>query len=108
MQGTGIAALSCMGDSLKGRIRAHAREHRDDADFADRLLALAERIENEFDGEQRARLLALAQQTFDRHVSMHDESDRVREGLAALRIDQRRLLDLLDFLSEKPAGARLH
>lgn len=97
-----------MGESLKGRIRVHAREHRDDAAFVERLLALTDRIEKDFDGEQQARLLALAQDTFERHVSMRGESDRLREGLAALRSDQRRLLDLLDFLSEKPDDARIH
>jgi len=97
-----------MSESLKNRFRAHARTHGDDAAFVERLLALTDRIENDFDGEQRERLLALAMDAFERHVSMRGESNRVRDGLAALQSDQRRLLDLLEFLSERPEGARLH
>jgi len=74
----------------------------------ERLLALTDRIEKGFDGDQRVRLLELARDTFERHVSMCTESDRVRDGLAALRSDQRRLLELLEFLSAGREGARLH
>jgi hypothetical protein len=97
-----------MSGSLKRRIRAHAREHRGDEPFVERLLELADRIEQDFAGEQQQRLLALAQDTFDHHVRMRRESTRVREGLAALRSDQRRLLDLLEFLSRSRGDAQLH
>jgi len=106
--GTRIAPRSNVDGTLKGRIRAHAREHRSDAVFVDRLLALTERIESEFTGERREQLLALAQDTFDRHVQKRHATSRARASLNAWREDQRRLLELLDFLSRGPRGARIH
>jgi hypothetical protein len=97
-----------MSGTLKRRIRAHAREHRDDAKFAERLLKLADRIDREFAGEQREQLISLAEDAFERHLRMRRESMLARERLAALSSDQRRLLELLDFLSTGLGDARLH
>jgi len=106
--GTGIAPISAVDGTLKERLREHARDERADSAFVDRLLALLERIEREFRGEHREQLLALAQDTFDRHVRQRRATSRARTGLAAWSEDQRRLLALLDFLSRDARGARIH
>jgi hypothetical protein len=106
--GTGIAPISVVDGTLKARLLEHARDERADSAFVDRLLTLMDRIEREFSGEHREQLLALAQDTFDRHLRQRCETRRARAGLAAWSEDQRRLLALLDFLSRDARGARIH
>jgi hypothetical protein len=97
-----------MADSLKSRIRAHTCDRCDAGSFGERLSALVDRIEADFEGEWQERLLTLAQDAFDRHLRMRAESTRVRKALAALDSDQRRLLELLDFLNARREGTSLH
>ena len=97
-----------MSDELKRWIRENTQRGRGDASFAQQLLDLIEQIEREFDGSERERLVALARDTYDRHLQLRGFTARARENLAALRSDQQRLLELLDLLATRPAGERLH
>jgi len=97
-----------VSEELKRRIRENARRDRSEAFFAERLLDLMEQIEREFDGPERERLIALARDTLDRHVQLRSLTARARESLAALRADQRRLIELLELLAARPAGSLIH
>jgi len=97
-----------MSEELKRRIREQGRNDRRDASFADRLLDLTERIEQEFDGDRRARLLALATDALDRHIELRTGTRRARDVLAGLREDQRRLLELCELLAARPTNGTLH
>jgi len=97
-----------MATELKQRIREHGRRDRRDAFFAERLIDLTERIEREFQGEERTRLLALASDAFERHLALRDHTLRVREQLARLKADQQVLRDLFALRAARPAGGVLH
>ena len=58
--------LAFMSEKLKRRLRAHREQEDTDGAFAERLLEGVATIEREFDGEQRDRLLALVDETFER------------------------------------------
>jgi hypothetical protein len=66
-----------MASELKQRIREHGRRDRRDSFFAERLLDLTERIEREFHGDERARLLSLASEAFERHLTQRDHTRTV-------------------------------
>ena len=97
-----------MSKDLKRRIHEYGRRDRRNAFFAERLLDLTERIERDFDGEERERLLAKARDAFDRHVQLRDQTRSVRDALARLREDQKRLLELFELISPRPQGELLH
>jgi len=93
---------------LRDRILQHRREHPERRDFADRLLEGIDRIEKEFSGAERDRLLALARRTFDRHIRSAQRTDEMRAALTRLRKDHRRLIGILEQLSEPSEGRTLH
>jgi Mg2+ and Co2+ transporter CorA len=97
-----------VSDKLKQRIHEYGRRDRRNAFFAERLIDLTERIEREFEGEERERLLAKARDAFDRHVQLRDQTHSVREVLARMREDQKRLLELCELISPRPEGELLH
>jgi hypothetical protein len=97
-----------VSEKLKRRIREHGRRDRRDSFFAKQLLDLTERIEREFEGNEQERLLALAQDAFDRHLQLRDQTQGVRETLAGLQADQRRLLELFELVEARPDGEPLH
>ena len=97
-----------MGDELKRRIREHGRRDRRDSFFGERLLEMTERIERQFRGEERDRLLALASRTFERHLELRDTTLRTRERLARLAEEQRMLGELCLLLSPRRGGESLH
>lgn len=98
-----------VAEDLKLRIREYAKRNPDDRPFAERLLALTNRIEFDFEADERARLLALAQDTFERHLETRDHTLRARSRVAALQVDHQRLLTLLEWLSAaRRDGQLLH
>jgi len=97
-----------MAVDLKQRIREHGRRDRRDAYFSERLLEVALRIERDFQGAERARLLALTSEAFDRHLAQRDSSLRIRERLAKLKADQELLGELFALLATRPPGGVLH
>lgn len=107
-RGTPFAHYRAMGESLKRRIRDHGRRDRRDAFFADRLHDAVLRIEQEFHGDHRSRLLALASATFDRHLELRDHTQRTRERIERLKEDQRMLSELFARLVPRSRGERIH
>jgi hypothetical protein len=96
-----------MAEELWRRVREYANHNPDERPFVERLLALVERIERDFAAEERARLLALAGDTFDRHLETRDLTLRARSGIAALRVDHQRLLTLLEWSTSTRRDDRL-
>lgn len=93
-----------MTRSLKDRIRDDA----DDEEFAQRLLGIAARIERDFDGDERERLLGLVRETLERHVEIRENTRRAREMLEQIDEDQRTLLQLFEFIAAQPERSTLH
>jgi hypothetical protein len=93
---------------LRDRILQHRRENPERREFADRLLEGVERIEREFSGAERDRLLALALRTFERHVRSARRTDEMRVALTRLHNDHKRLFGILEQLSEPSSGRILH
>jgi hypothetical protein len=93
---------------LKRRLRDHERANPGDASFAGRLMALTDEIERRFDGDERSRLLLLAEETFDRHLTLRDHTRRAHASLDQLRADQQRLMQLLEMLRARPECETLH
>jgi hypothetical protein len=107
-RGTPFAPTRRVSEKLKRRIHEYGRRDRRNAFFAERLLDLTERIERDFEGEERDRLLAKARDAFDRHVQLRDQTNSVRDVLARLRDDQKRLLELFELITPRPEGELLH
>ena len=97
-----------MDEELKRRLHEYRRRDRRNAFFAERLLDLTERIERDFEGEERERLLAKARDAFDRHLQLRDQTHSVRDVLARLREDQKRLLELFELITPRPDGEFFH
>ena len=89
-----------MRAELTDRIRKHAGE----SDFANRLIEIATQIEQDFRGEEQERLLELVRETLDRHVEIRDNTQRARVALQRLQADQQALLQLFDFIVDRPGG----
>jgi len=106
--GTSLAPSRCVNEELKRRIHEYGRRDRRNAFFAERLFDLTERIEREFRGEERERLLAKARDAFDRHVQLRNQTHSVRDVLARLQEDQKRLLELCQLISPRQEGEPLH
>jgi len=103
-----LAAEAGVPIPLRERIREHRREHPERREFSDRLLESLDRIEREFDGAERDRLLDLAERTFERHVRSSQRSHELRVALEGLRRDHERLLRILELMSERSEGQTLH
>ena len=97
-----------MDESLKRRIHEYGRRDRRNAFFAERLLDLTERIERDFEGGERERLLAKAREAFERHVQLRDQTHSVRDTLARLREDQKRLFELFELIAPRSEAELLH
>jgi hypothetical protein len=97
-----------VSETLKRRLREHPCRGAGDEHFVARLLESIGEIESRFEGDERARLLQLAEETFERHVGQREHTRRLRRELARLQADQRRLVDLLDASSARPSGRTLH
>jgi hypothetical protein len=93
---------------LKQRLREHASGASNDAPFVARLLELTQQIERSFDGDERSRLLRLAEETFERHLELRDHTSSARDALAQLRTDQRQLMRILEGLRALPEGETVH
>ena len=104
LRGTALALSSSMSEELKKRIREHAEK----SDFANGLLEIATRIERDFDGCERDRLLDLVHETLERHVEIQESTRRAREALEKLQSDHKALLWLFDFITARPERATLH
>ncbi len=97
-----------MSERLKKRLRAHCEQEGVDGAFAERLLEGVATIEREFDGEQRDRLLALVDETFERHLQIRQNTARARIALEQLRANQERLFGLLKLILTPPGSGTLH
>jgi hypothetical protein len=93
---------------LKRRLREHESGATDDVPFVARLLELTQEIERSFEGDERSRLLHLAEETFERHLEQRDHTRRAQAGLAQIRSDQRRLVRILEGLRTLPEGETIH
>ncbi len=93
---------------LKQRLREHESAAANDTPFVARLLELTQEIERSFDGDERSRLLRLAEETFERHLKRRDHTRSSRESLERLRADQRRLMRILEGLRARPEGETVH
>ena len=97
-----------VSEKLKKRLRAHREQEGADGAFADRLLEGVATIEREFDGEQRDRLLALVDETFERHLQIRQNTARAQIALEQLRANQERLFELLKLIVTPPGSGTLH
>ena len=97
-----------MIDSLRRRILNARDTEGAEPRFVDRLLDGIRRIEAEFEGSERERLLTLAAETLDRHLEIRESSTRAREALAKLRADHARIVQLLTLLSNGAETRTLH
>ena len=107
----GAHALHCraaMSKKLKQRLRAHREQKGTDGAFAERLLEGVATIEREFEGEQRERLLALVDETFERHLQIRQTTTRARIALEQVRADHERLFGLLTLIVSPPGSEALH
>jgi hypothetical protein len=95
-------------EKLKERIRAHRDRNDADRGFAERLLEGVERIEREFEGEQRLRLLGMVADTLERHLRIRESAVETHTALAELHANQGRLLRLLELLAPCPSSETLH
>lgn len=93
---------------LKQRLNEHGHESPNDAAFVARLLELMQEIERGFDGDERSRLLRLAEETFERHLALRDHTRSARDSLTQLSADQSRLVHILEGLRARPDGETLH
>jgi len=93
-----------MSKGLKKMIQERAEQ----SEFANRLLEIAARIERDFDGRERERLLNLVHETLERHVEIRENTRRAREALEQLQSDHRTLLRLFDFITARPERATVH
>jgi len=96
-----------MSGRLKRRLRTYRDQKGSDAGFAEHLLECIATIERDFEGEQRERLMSLADETFQRHLQIRRITTRARSALAQLRADQERLLELLGLVAAPP-GRTVH
>jgi hypothetical protein len=97
-----------VSEKLKKRLRAHREQEGTDGAFAERLLEGVATIEREFDGEQRDRLLALVDETFERHLQIRQNTARAQIALEHLRANQERLFGLLKLILTPPGSGTLH
>jgi hypothetical protein len=97
-----------MSEKLKRRLQAHREQEGADGAFADRLLEGVATIEREFVGEQRDRLLALVDETFERHLQIRQNTARAQIALEQLRANQERLFELLKLIVTPPGNGTLH
>jgi len=97
-----------MSEKLKQRLRTHREQEGGDGAFAERLLEGVATIEREFDGEQRDRLLALVDETFERHLQIRQNTARARIALEQLHGNQERLLGLLKLILTPSRSGTLH
>jgi len=93
-----------MSRELKDQIRSRVEP----TEFADRLLEIATRIERDFDGRERRRLLELVHETLERHVEIRENTRLARESLDRLAKAHRELLQLFDFISANSQRETLH
>jgi len=100
--GIGVSA------KLKQRLRKHESSAPNDAPFVARLLELTQEIERSFAGDERSRLLRLAEETFERHLELRDHTSSARDALERLRDDQIRLMRILEGLRLSPEGETVH
>jgi len=97
-----------MSEKLKKRLRAQREQEGSAGNFAERLLEGVATIEREFDGEQRERLLALVDETFERHLEIRQNTARARVALEQLRADHEQLFGLLRLIVTPPGSGALH
>jgi hypothetical protein len=97
-----------MSEELKKRLRAHREQEGKEGAFAERLLTGVATIEREFDGEQRDRLLALVDETFERHLQIRRNTAQAQIALEQLRVNQERLFGLLKLILTPPTGGTFH
>ena len=97
-----------MAEELEKRLRARREAGASARAFAERLLEAVARIQQQFDGPERDRLLALAGQTLDRHLEIQKSALEARAALEQLRADQQRLLRLIEFALAPRRDGPLH
>jgi len=97
-----------MSERLKMRLRSHGEREGSEGAFAERLLESVATIEREFEGEQRERLLALVDETFERHLQIRRNTARARSALEQLRASHRELFGLLKLIVTPPGSGTLH
>ena len=93
---------------LKRRLQDHGRRRSADAAFVERLLEMTRKIELDFEGDERSRLLRMAEETLERHVELRDHTALARESLDQLRADQNRLVRILEGLRARPEDETIH
>lgn len=106
--GTHLAPWMHVGAKLVQRLREHESRATDDASFVTRLLELTTEIERSFDGDERSRLLRLAEETFERHLELRSHARSTRASLEQLHAQQRRLVSILEGLRALPEGETFH
>jgi hypothetical protein len=102
--GTVIALPPIMTKDLKERIRTRV----DRTEFGDRLLEIANQIEDSFNGHEREKLLGMVEEALDRHLEIRKVSETTRLALEKLRSDQHTLLRLFDFITANPDCETVH
>ena len=73
------------------------------------LVKVVRRIDDEFAGETRTRLLEQARETFQRQIKTLEHAERTLEALEKLRDNQAALVETLKRLTvRRPTGVTLH
>ena len=73
------------------------------------LVKVVRRIDDEFAGETRTRLLEQARETFQRQIKTLEHPERTLEALEKLRDNQAALVETLKRLTvRRPTGVTLH
>ena len=80
----------------------------DRTEFGDRLLEIAKRIESDFKGRERERLLDMVEEALDRHIEIREAAESARGALEKIRSDQHALLRLFDFITANPDRETVH
>lgn len=94
---------------LVEEIEAYARDYPEQADFAQALRQMVERIRSEFEGSARETLLEDARSILKQQRNIHESSIRTLVALEKLKKSQQQLLkSLLRAATARPPGATLH
>jgi phosphoenolpyruvate-protein kinase (PTS system EI component) len=91
------------------KAEAYSSQRPERAEFARKLIHLVKKIDDEFAGEARERLLSDARTTFERHLKVVEDTERTLEALERLKKQQVQLIEGLARLAMfRPPGTLVH
>ncbi len=111
--GTGARRLQIYTDMLAAEIiemaRAYARENPEQSGFARELIRAIQRIEEEFEGEEREALLSAAYSALEQQKRLDETRRATRDALERIKASQEQLItDLIKIVAFRPPGTTIH